>query len=66
MKVVCPESHSGFEKYPRWNRRMDSVVGKAMEVAAIYSDTADCDSDIGRYRYLPEWLEPYEGKESDT
>lgn len=45
---------------------MDSVVGKVMEVAAIYFDTADCDSDIGVYRYLPEWLEPYKGKESDT
>jgi hypothetical protein len=66
MKVVCHESHSGFKKYPKWNTRMDGAVGKVMEVVLIDFETADCDSDIGRYRYLPEWLEPYKGKESDT
>ena len=62
MKVICPESHSGFEAFPQWNRRMDGAVGTVMEVVEINYDTAVCDSDIGVYRYLPEWLEPYKGK----
>lgn len=66
MKVVCPESHSGFKSFPKWNRRMDGAVGTAMDVVSVGFGAVVCDSDIGMYEYLPEWLKPYKGKESDT
>jgi hypothetical protein len=66
MKVTCPESHSGFEAFPKWTHRMDGALGTEMDVVAIGLGSVVCASDIGEYYYLPEWLEPYKGKESDT
>lgn len=45
---------------------MDGAVGTAMDVVSVGFGAVVCDSDIGMYEYLPEWLEPYKGKESDT
>lgn len=71
MKVVCKEAHYNEELF--WAKpEMDEAVGKSMTVIMVCNDgLVYCEFettlkyDDGRWCFMSEWLEPWEGEQHE-
>lgn len=69
MKVVCKEAHHENKKLFWAIPEMDEAVGKPMTVIMVNRNwmvyckfETTLEYDDGRWCFLPEWLEPWEGE----